>query len=174
MNKKFFIGKNILLAIKSLMVILFILLLIRSFYGIQKDYWLANNYDGAFELKSLTDRMIFKSYVLPNLIILFPLIGIFISNRIGWVLMTSYFYFLVFNGTFYMRMEELMQPVFWVLIATILFFAGIIFLMNLTTIRSDIYKISKSQQIMHNIFATIVGIIFTLAVAIIHNHTPFE
>jgi len=174
MNKKFFTGKNILLAIKSLMVVIFIILLIRSYYGIEKDYWLANNYDGAFELKLLTDRIIFKAYILPNLIILLPVIGIFISNRIGWILLTSYFYFLLFNGTFYMRVEELMQPIFWVFIATLIFFAGIIFLMNLKAIRSDIYKIPKSQQIINNIFATIIGLIFTLAVALIHNHTPFE
>ena len=171
-NTNLFTGINILLAIKSLVLVLFIIMLIHSCYGIQNDYWLANNYDGSFNFELLIDRMIFRAYVLPILIILLPVIGIFIKNKAGWVLLTSYFYFLVFNGAFRLKMGELMPSIFFVLLGILLFLAAIIFLMNLKTIRNDIYKISKSQQIMHNIFATIVGIIITLGVAIIHNYPP--
>ena len=169
MNKKLFTGRNILLAIKALVVILFIFLLFRSYYGIKENYWLANDFEGAFKIGLLTDRMIFKAYILPNLILLLPLIAIFKNNKISWILFNSYFYFLWVNGSFWMTKNELSDTIFLVFLGVFLLAGGIIFLMNLKTIRSDIYKISKNKQIIYNIAATIVGILLTIAVAVIHN-----
>lgn len=150
-------------------MVLFIYMLLQSYFGIEEDYWLANDFDGAFKIGLLTDRMIFKAYVLPSLLLLLPVIAIFIKNRIAWILLTSYFYFLLVNGTFWMIMNDPTYSIFFTFLGIFLLAIGIIILMNLSNIRNDIYKISKNKQIIYNILATIVGILLTIAVAVIHN-----
>ncbi|MEH6764448.1 MAG: hypothetical protein V7655_08105 [Aequorivita antarctica] len=85
MNKKLFSGKNILLAIKTVVVLLFIIMMIRLYSGIQSTYNALGGAKGSLFENTLQNRIIFKSYLLPVIILLMPLIGIFTKNKVGWL-----------------------------------------------------------------------------------------
>tara|TARA_R110002049_G_C8924199_1_gene543561 strand:- start:206 stop:628 length:423 start_codon:yes stop_codon:yes gene_type:complete len=105
------------------------------------------------------------SHFRPILILLLPLVGIFINRKIGWILIMSYFYFVVFRAiyaTVYALYEESFTLIY--LTVALLIFIPFILIMNLVKISNEIYGIQKSDLIKNNIIATIVGLIITLII----------
>ena len=101
----------------------------------------------------------------PILIGFIPLIGVFINRKIGWILIMSYFYFVVFRAiysTIYSLYEESFTLIY--LALALLIFIPFILILNIVKISDGIYGIKKSDLIKNNIIATLVGLTITLII----------
>lgn len=156
----------LILSIKLLIVSFFILSLK---FGIQRitDYYFAfaNYNDSRFtEYLNIT---INESFFKPAIFLLIPLIGIFINKKTGWILIQSYFYYLISNLSFSAKFIDLTDK-------TLIFtnFIGfslvllIILIMNKHKIRNQTYGIAKTELISKNIIASIIGISITIISAV--------
>ncbi|MEH6408826.1 MAG: hypothetical protein V7767_16220, partial [Leeuwenhoekiella sp.] len=95
-----YIQKNyLILIIKLLIVSLFILSLLNGFQEITNHYYAVSDFNKARFIEYL-DISVNESYLRPVVFLLIPFIGIFNNNKIGWILIQSYFYFLISNLTF--------------------------------------------------------------------------
>ena len=161
--------------IKNNYLILIIKLLIIGFFIATIVYGFNNAYryslfniepNGGFldYLKIITAMTFFR----PTLILLIPFIGIFINNKNGWILITSFFYYLLSTIVFNLKFEELIgkTDVFlFITITTIILL--IIALMNIRKISNLTYGINKTELISKNIIASAIGMSLTIAVLII-------
>ena len=102
-------------------------------------------------------------YLRPTLTLLIPIIGIFINKKIGWILIQSYFYFLISNFTFsaeYIDSTAIAHILGSIIIIIVLLL--FIIIMNKKKIRNLIYGINKKELISKNIIASIIGISITI------------
>ena len=108
------------------------------------------------------------SYLKPVIILLIPFIGIFIKRKIGWILIQSYFYFLISNLVFMATKDDLIDNEL-ILMYIIVFFLLIliIILMNKKKISKLSYGIEKTELINKNIIAFIIGISMTAILVLI-------
>ena len=111
-------------------------------------------------------------YLRPSIILLIPILGIFIRRKIGWILIQSYFYFLMSNLLFTATRNDLNENdlILIYLIASLIFLL-IIILMNKEKIRNLTYGIEKTELISMNIIASIIGASITLILVMIKNNT---
>ncbi|MFD0976766.1 hypothetical protein [Salinimicrobium gaetbulicola] len=108
------------------------------------------------------------SYFRPAIILLIPLLGIFINNKIGWVLIQSYFYFLISNLAFSAKyIDSTDNTLILINIVGFLLLFLIIILMNKKRISDMIYGIGKTELISKNIIASFIGIGITIILALI-------
>ena len=108
------------------------------------------------------------SYFRPAIILLIPLLGIFINNKIGWVLIQSYFYFLISNLAFSAKyIDSTDNTLILINIVGFLLLLLIIILMNKKRISDMIYGIGKTELISKNIIASFIGIGITIILALI-------
>ncbi|MFD2917143.1 hypothetical protein [Psychroserpens luteus] len=108
------------------------------------------------------------SFYRPAIILLIPLIGIFINKKIGWILIQSYFYFLISNLAFSAKYIDLNDNALILInIIGFLLLLLIIILMNKKKIRNLIYGIEKTELISKNVIASIVGMSITIILAMI-------
>ncbi len=103
----------------------------------------------------------------PVIFLLIPLIGIFINKKIGWILIQSYFYFLITHLVFKVKYIDLTN--FRSILAYI--FVGLLFLlpiilMNKKKISKQIYGIGNMELISKNIIASVIGIAITIILAL--------
>ncbi len=107
-----------------------------------------------------------KSYFRPVLLVLVPTIAVFINNKIGWTIITSFFYFIISTVGFlaidYIFTEKLkiFQPLIFILILTIP-----LIIINKEKIRNGTYGISKTNMIIMNIGSSIIGMGMTIFTA---------
>lgn len=116
-------------------------------------------------------EIVFKTtYYRPTLIFAIPLIGVFINKKIGWILITSFFYYFLFGIIFYASFEKFIDKNnvinFAVFTLTVFLLLGI---MNIKKVRKLTYGISKTEMIGKNIVASIVGISLTIVIVLINN-----
>ena len=153
-----------LIAIKIIIIVMFIVVTIR---GIKETYfhW---DLSGARENGALSFLEIgyICSHFRPILIMILPMIGIFINKKIGWILILSYFYFVLMRAVF-STINTIYDESFGIIyfVLAIALFIPFIIVLNLKKIREDIYGVQKSKLIIYNIIATIVGISITLIIA---------
>ncbi|MBB5270000.1 hypothetical protein HNQ90_003601 [Algibacter amylolyticus] len=108
------------------------------------------------------------SFFRPAIILLIPLIGIFINKKIGWILIQSYFYFLISNLAFSAKFIDLTdQTLILINVVGFLLLLLIIVLMNKKKIRNLIYGIEKTELISKNVIASIIGMSITIILALI-------
>jgi hypothetical protein len=112
------------------------------------------------------DWSTFLSYFSAVLLVSLPLIGIFFKHKFAWVLIASYFYFLLINMGFY-SLSDWDTELFWQLLIFpffVLFFSFMIFLVN----RREVYKyyqISRSQLLSMNIVTFTMGMLLAILIA---------
>ena len=104
------------------------------------------------------------SFYRPAIILLIPLIGIFTNKKIGWILIQSYFYFLITHLVFKVKYIDLtnIKSILAYILVGLLFLLPII-LMNKKKIRKQIYGINKTELISKNIIASVIAIAIILA-----------
>jgi len=157
----------LILIIKLLIICLFIYTLISGISNIIDHY----NYFANYNANKFTEYVyiVINNYFLrPSLILLIPVIGIFINKKFGWVLIQSYFYFLISNLVFPAKYADLTDKTF--LAAYVIGFSLlllIIILMNKKKISNLTYGIVKTELIKMNIIASIIGISITIILAMI-------
>ncbi len=152
----------LILVIKFLILIFFIFVSIRGFQ--ETFFELDINYGNQYKLSDFIRLITKRTYFRPSLLLLIPLIGIFINKRIGWIFITSYFYFLLTNlvySTISNGLDYNEEIVFFA-IALILIF---IWIMNRKKIVEKVYGLKKDQVLIANIKASSLGIFLTLYLA---------
>ncbi len=108
------------------------------------------------------------SFYRPTIILLIPLVGIFINKKIGWILIQSYFYFLISNLAFSAKFIDLIDNTLILInIVGFLLLLLIIILMNKKKISNLIYGIGKTELISKNIIASAIGMSITIILALI-------
>ncbi|KZS38979.1 hypothetical protein AWE51_10445 [Aquimarina aggregata] len=154
----------LILVIKLLILIFFIFVSIRGYQ--ETIFELDTNYGNQYKLSDFVRLITRRTYFRPSILLLFPLIGIFINKKIGWIFITSYFYFLltwlvfstISNGLNYNE-EILFFAV--ALVLTLIF----IWIMNRKKIVEKVYNLKKNEVLITNIKASSIGIFLTLYLA---------
>ncbi|WP_062061420.1 hypothetical protein [Aquimarina longa] len=160
------IKKNYLIPIIKLLILgLFITVLVRAYNNIH--FYSAINIEPNSGLLNYLKIITKTSYFRSILIFLIPFVGIFINRRIGWILITSFFFFLLSTIIFNWNYKEFFNRIdFFVCIiftAIILLFIGI---MNIKEISNLKYGIAKSELVSNNIIASIIGMSITIIMAL--------
>lgn len=156
-----------ILLIKLLIVSFFILSLK---FGIQRitDYYFAfTNYNNS-RFTEYLNISINESFLRPAIFLLIPLIGIFINKKAGWILIQSYFYYLISNLSFTAKFVDLTDKT--LILTNIIGFSLlllIILTMNKHKISNQTYGIAKTELISKNIIASIIGISIAIISAVI-------
>jgi len=116
------------------------------------------------------------SLFLMPLIFILPAIGVFVKNNIGWILITSYLYFLIASNIVASYLElknnqpiELLFVVFGLLLTLVL-----ILIMNRTSVAQDYYKIQKKKMIQINIVCFIIGLLIGITMVIKNSKYLFD
>ncbi|WP_282032715.1 hypothetical protein [Winogradskyella eximia] len=108
------------------------------------------------------------SFYRPAIILLIPFVGIFINKKIGWILIQSYFYFLISNLAFSAKFIDLTDNTLILInIVGFLLLLLIIVLMNKKKISNLIYGIGKTELISKNVIASVIGMSITIILALI-------
>lgn len=105
----------------------------------------------------------FLSYFSAVLLVSLPMIGIFLKQKIAWVLITSYFYFLLISVA-YISLSDwgsdfLLPPK--TIPLFIFFFSCFIFLVNRKGVY-NYYDIPRSKLLLVNIIAFTVGMLLSI------------
>ncbi len=154
----------LVLVIKILILILFIFVSIRGYQ--ETVFELSINHGNQYKFSDFIRLITKRKYFRPSLLLLLPLIGVFINKKIGWVFITSYFYFLITRLVFsnisngINRNEEIIF--FTVALILILLF---IWIMNRKKIIEEVYNVRKNELLITNIKASSLGILLTLYIA---------
>ena len=139
-------------------------------YGISNiiDHYLAVgdwNADKMTEYFKITTN---NYYLRPSLILLIPILGIFTNKSIGWILIQSYFYYLITNLAFPATQMDFTDITLIIInIIGFLLILLIIILMNKKKISNLVYGIKKSELINKNIIASVIGISITIILVMI-------
>ncbi len=157
----------LILIIKLSIICLFIFSLIYGVSNITDYYFAVGDWD-ADKLTQYFQIAINKYYLRPSLILLIPIVGIFTNKKIGWILIQSYFYFLITNLAFPATQIDLTDNTLIIInIVGFLLILLIIILMNKKKISNHVYGIKKSELINKNIIASVVGIAITIILVMI-------
>ncbi len=152
----------ILLIIKSVVIILFAINLITSILKLQHYINATGN------LKAILDQFESEytliSIFLPTLLALIPMVGIFLKNKIGWLFINSYFYFLLTNLLFSLGKLDykIDNSIIITAIIGISLTTSVLIAMNKNKISHLKYKIYPSVLILYNILAFIIGVSITI------------
>lgn len=173
MAKMEYIKRHFLvLIVKLFFVSLFILSIIKATI-MSSFYWTTagvNRDDLASYQYFLKEFSIYR----PAVVLLIPVIGVFINRKIGWILMQSYFYFLLSNLIYSIKYADFSDKVF---IAINIFILSLvllgILLMNSNTISSVFYGFRKREIVDKNIISSIIGICITLILAMVKADLPY-
>jgi len=158
---------NLIFTIKILVLGIFVFSVYRIYF--QLDGWF-NHLNGSREI-SINEyfQPHLFNYYLPVIILIIPLSGIFINRRIGWRLISAYFYFLLFNGTFMAISKWTDDLIFYVVgIIGILIPLLLIMLMNIGKVQ-NYYGIEKHRAIVNNTLALTCGIILAVILSWLKN-----
>lgn len=157
--------KYLILIIKFSIISVFVITVTRAII-LTSMFWEVNIESG-FKLESILKIIERTSYYVPSLILIIPLVGVFLNKKIGWILIQSYFYFLITNLTFRMKYFDFNDKT-----KILLNFVGflllilIIVLMNKNKISDKVYGIRKVELIKKNIIASVIGIMITITLAL--------
>lgn len=157
--------KYLILIIKFSIISIFVITVTRAII-LTSMFWEVNIESG-FKLESILKIIERTSYYVPSLILIIPLVGVFLNKKIGWILIQSYFYFLITNLTFRMKYFDFNDKT-----KILLNFVGfllimlIIILMNKNKISDQVYGIRKVELIKKNIIASVIGIMITITLAL--------
>ena len=111
------------------------------------------------------------AHLRASLILLIPFIGLFINKKIGWILITSYFYFVISNLFFSFNKSTLLDNkllIINVIALSILIF--ILTLMNRKKISDLTYGITKNELPVLNLISSVIGIAITFLLVSLKTH----
>ena len=160
-----------IIIIKLSIICLFIFSLIYGISNISDHYFAVGDWN-ADKLNEYFQIAISNYYLRPSLILLIPIIGVLTNKKIGWILIQSYFYFLITNLAFPSTQIDLTDNTLIILnIIGILLILMIIILMNKKKISNLVYGIKKSELINKNIIASIIGISITIILVMLKGNS---
>lgn len=119
-----------------------------------------------FRISSLFNVLINRLYILPAAFLLIPTIGVFLKRKIGWILMISYFYFLITNILYNFSTDyinDYWDIIFESVISGLV--ALLLVVMNKKSIYSSKYNIQREKLIIYNIIAFTIGVSMNMYLA---------
>jgi hypothetical protein len=105
-------------------------------------------------------------YLRPSLVLLIPIIGIFTHKKLGWILIQSYFYFLISN-TVFLAIQSYFPNHHYTILKTLIIFVLFLLLGIMNKLSYQNYGIKKSELIGKNIIASVIGISISLILAML-------
>ena len=134
----------------SIFLTLFVFSMFRSIQNFIDCYRTINikEYDLNAVISSLTLCQDYR----VSLFILIPIIGIFIKNKLGWIFIASYIYFIQINCVSQNYMDNILLLCF----STIILLAILLFINTKTSILTY-YKVTPKNNIVINTIALILG-----------------
>lgn len=152
-----------ILIIKLLIIALFVVTVIYTFLNILKYYNVNNG--GFFEYLTIAFSQFYLKLAAIRLV---PFIGVFINRKMGWILIMSYFYYLISNAVFSFAHYSLADNVLVsIKIIAILLLFLIVFVMNKKRVSSFVYGINKDKLMNVNMIASIIGMLTTIGLALL-------
>jgi hypothetical protein len=128
-----------------------------------------NKYIDYFNLTGNSDYIYYfknSSIFRTTLFLSLPFIGVLFKKKIGWIFITQYFYFILFNAFLYSNSEEFD----WIFVIILLLLLGLIIFMNHEKIHGY-YGLNKGRLLGFNIIAFVIGFEFSLFLFIKKNTT---
>ncbi|WP_179335953.1 hypothetical protein [Winogradskyella costae] len=167
--------------LKQVYIVYAIILLIFVLYLTANIFRLVNIHDlngFSYSLKSIYRTIsvygIFKSFV----IFMIPVVAIFYKNRLTWVLILIYFYFLfcriIANLLFYLTFDDELDVFTVILIAFLILPLLSIYILNKTRTFMSVYGLQKKSLSSYNLMAFILGYGMSLLLYIIQNSQYFS
>ncbi|NAS31849.1 hypothetical protein GTQ40_12755 [Flavobacteriaceae bacterium R38] len=154
----------LLIAVKIIIIIMFVMVAIRGF-NLTYFHWDIN---GGIKNGYLTFFKIGyqNSYFRPFIILLLPIIGLFFNGKTGWIMIMAYFYFVI-SRSIYSTILNGLNDMFDILlfVIAIVIFTPIILLFNTDKVSNDIYKIPKHDLLSKNLIAFVAGALITLLIS---------
>lgn len=155
-----------ILIIKLLIIALFIYTAIRGYNGI--NFYMDINGDTDSGLLNYFKIVTETTYYRPTLILLAPFIGVFINNKVGWILILSFFYLILSTFVFNAGFEGLYNSDILLLIFGMIIILLPIGLMNIKKVSYLTYGITKTELIGMNVIAWVIGISITIVLVLIN------
>lgn len=100
--------------------------------------------------------------VRPSIFLLIPLTGLLFKNKIGWLLITQYFYFIAFNMFRVLLESEYEFEVLLFSVIVILVIGTIIYFLNNKILYANHFKIKQQQLLTLNNITLCVGLFFSI------------
>ena len=138
-------------------------------YGFQKSAFYYDSLSNPDNPLSNYLLILERPYYIPALILLIPIIGIFFNNKIGWILIQSYFFFLIGNLIFPIIQHFPPFSSLIISLVVLLVLILLIVLMNKKSIRIDTYNIKKLSSNNLNLISMLIGITLVTIVVLIKN-----
>ncbi|MEP0264146.1 hypothetical protein [Dokdonia sp.] len=152
-----------LLIIQLVIITLFIISVVFGFINTRDYLNLTENYN---RITPLFEIIISTPFFKSIIFLLIPTIGIFLRNKIGWILMTSFFYFLFTYFLFsFIAFDHIQLPDVLIFTVIIVCIGLIIIAMNTKNISLIKYNIQRRLIISYNIVAYIIGVAITIYIA---------
>ena len=98
----------------------------------------------------------------PSVFLLIPLLGLLFKNKVGWLLITQYFYFVAFNMFRILLESEYEFKLFLFSVIIIVVVVTIIYFLNRKSLYANHFKIEKQQLLMLNSIALSLGLFFSI------------
>ncbi len=120
---------------------------------------------------NLLDITITHKVFRPLIILILPTIGVFMKNIKGWVLTSSYFYYLIWS-LFFVFFEDGIGDFNDILLFVLIFsfIIVLIVIMNLKRVSFDYYRIKKNKLMGLNLISLVIGFCIFLLTFISINH----
>ncbi|MDE3744124.1 hypothetical protein [Maribacter polysaccharolyticus] len=170
LTKEYIKNNYLILIIKLLIISFFIISIVVGIQRTTKYYYAFAIYENSRFTEYLNILKI-QNYFKSTIVLLIPLIGVFIYKKIGWILITSFNYFvisaIVFMSVYFfkdMSAEDFLNEkygIFQVLTFIIIITIPLI-IINKEKIRNGTYGISKSNMIIMNIGSSLLGMGMTI------------
>ena len=161
--KKLITSRHITIAKYSLLFIIALGIWIWEIKKFDEYLIVYNNLDERYELESILYGFKITNLFTASISSLILVLGLFLKNKTGWILVTGWYYLLitnVFQGIFETGIKD--APEFFHALLSFSIPISLIFVMNKFNGIKDYHKIKKSEMIRLNLLAFGVGILLAV------------
>jgi len=152
--------------LQNLTILLFIVSIIWGIYE-YNDYQEVTGNEIYWPIDYYFGNVIFY-FFRPTVFLFAPIIGLFLKNRIGWILLTQYYCFLLLNMFIQMlNFDELVASDYLLYIIIVLIVVGLLLILNSKKVSFDYYKIKKEKLLINNMYSFMIGLLFSLLLLIV-------
>jgi hypothetical protein len=153
-------------------LIYYIIIVFKEFRIIHEiDFGFDKDYSFKSLLHTLTNHSLFRG----SLILIPPLIGVFLKNKFGWVLITGYVYFFLGSTILQVSFQEYLDFEF-ILLVIVLISILMSFLLILNFKKSSIqyYKVGKEKLLGYNVISFVCGFVTAFTLVYWNNRHHFD
>ncbi len=116
-----------------------------------------------YDFSSIIHSLKYSGRLHASVIISFPLLGVFLKNKLGWIFITFYFYFVLWFlllQTFEESLISFEGIISFSAFASI--FISLLIIMNMTQVNFDYYKVKNNKLLGINVIAFTIGLCISM------------